>query len=85
MRLRTEKKIEFLKNEFPDFEIVELWEHDWDNFCRENSLNFENPKKTLNIRHALYGGRTNALTLYHKCQQNEKFFYYDFISLYPAV
>ena len=85
LRLRTEKKIEFLKKEYPEFEIVEIWEHEWDKLCTSESLKFENPKQSMNIREALYGGRTNAIKLYHKCKNDEKIFYYDFTSLYPAV
>ena len=85
LRLRTETKIKYLKSVLPDFKIEEIWEHDWDKFCIEHSLNIQAPKESLNIREALYGGRTNAFRLYYKCLPNEKIFYYDFTSLYPAV
>ena len=39
----------------------------------------------LEPRDALYGGRTNASKLYHKCQQDEKIPYSDFTTLYPHV
>ncbi|KAK5650288.1 hypothetical protein RI129_001317 [Pyrocoelia pectoralis] len=40
----------------------------------------------LNPRDAFYGGRTNASTLYHKCDGiSEKIMYYDVCSLYPYV
>ena len=39
----------------------------------------------LNPRDALFGGRTNAFKLYHKCEAGEKIKYYDFTSLYPFV
>jgi hypothetical protein len=39
----------------------------------------------LNPRDAFFGGRTNAVKLYHKCNQNEKIRYVDFTSLYPWV
>lgn len=37
----------------------------------------------LNPRDAFYGGRTNAVKLYHVTQEGEKIHYYDFTSLYP--
>ncbi|KAK5650251.1 hypothetical protein RI129_001280 [Pyrocoelia pectoralis] len=40
----------------------------------------------LNPRDAFFGGRTNASTLYYKCDGiNEKILYYDVCSLYPFV
>ena len=42
-------------------------------------------KSSLKPRDALFGGRTNSIKLYHKCQTNEKIKYYDFTSLYPYV
>ena len=35
--------------------------------------------------HALYGGRTNASKLYHRCEGDEQIKYVDFTSLYPHV
>ena len=54
--MRTAAKIKFLKSEYPDFEIIEIWSHDWHKLCKKENLNFETPKETLNPRHALYGG-----------------------------
>ena len=45
----------------------------------------EDLKSSLKPRDALFGGRTNAAKLYHKCSDNEKIRYYDFTSLYPFV
>ena len=39
----------------------------------------------LNPRDAFYGGRTNALKLYHKCGPGEQILYYDFCSLHPYM
>ncbi len=36
-------------------------------------------------RDALFGGRTNAFKLYHKCKANENIKYIDYTSLYPYV
>ena len=39
----------------------------------------------LEPRDALYGGRTNASKLYHRCEGDEQIKYVDFTSLYPPV
>jgi len=36
-------------------------------------------------REAFFGGRTNAIRLYHKCKPGEKIKYVDVCSLYPWV
>ena len=41
--------------------------------------------ESIKIRDAYYGGRTNALCLYKKFENNEKGHYVDFCSLYPDV
>ena len=46
----------------------------------------ENAKQqNINIRDALFGGRTEGFKSYHKCGKGEKIFYYDVVSLYPTV
>ena len=85
IRKRTETKINYLKSEYPDYEIVEIWGHDWHKLCKKENLYFDTPKKILNPRVALYGGRTNALVLNYLCRPWEKIHYFDFCSLYPAV
>jgi hypothetical protein len=73
----------------PGFKIVEIWGHDWeelkkntdiDEFIRKEEINLP-----LNPRASLYGGRTNALKLYHKCAGGEQIKYIDYTSLYPHV
>ena len=39
----------------------------------------------LNNREALYGGRTEALCLHHKIDENETIEYCDVMSLYPYI
>jgi hypothetical protein len=39
----------------------------------------------LKPRDALFGGRTNAATLYYQCKEHEMIKYFDFTSLYPYV
>lgn len=90
LKKRTEKKINRIKNIYPNYELIEMYEHDWDKLCRESAdiidwLKDYKFNDSLNPRASLYGGRTNALVLFHECKKNEKIFYYDFCSLYPAV
>ncbi len=46
--------------------------------------NYDAPER-LNPRDSLFGGRTNALKLYHKASEDERISYVDFTSLYPFV
>ena len=32
-----------------------------------------------------FGGRTEGFKSYHKCNEHQKVFYYDVVSLYPTV
>ena len=87
---RTQKRKNFLKKFLPDFEIIEIWEHSWDKMCKEDQCLMDFLKtykfdENLEPRASLYGGRTNCLWLYYLCREGEKIFYYDFMSLYPAV
>ena len=45
-------------------------------------LNIQDP---INIRDAYFGGRTNALVLYKKCEAKQEAGYVDFTSLYPDI
>ena len=47
--------------------------------------NICNISEPINPRDALFGGRTNALKLHHKCKPDEQIKYCDFTSLYPYV
>ncbi|XP_052681401.1 uncharacterized protein LOC128162281 [Crassostrea angulata] len=69
------------------YQVVSIWEHDFDMEMKKNSdlrgfvdyLNFQDP---LNPREALYGGRTNATRLF--CTEGDMR-YVDVCSLYPFV
>ena len=39
----------------------------------------------INIRDALYGGRTEATKTYYRIKEGEKIHYVDVISLYPYI
>ncbi|XP_066437431.1 uncharacterized protein [Eleutherodactylus coqui] len=67
-----------------------LWEHEWREMIETNSdlqaflLKMQFPVP-LEPRDALYGGRTNAIKLYHRLADGETINYYDFTSLYPFI
>ena len=73
------------------FEVEEMWECDWNKIKNElkpeikEELEQEAKDQCITIRDALFGGRTEAFKTYHKCNEDEKIFYYDVVSLYPTV
>lgn len=84
------QRIVEIKQLMPDHKIVQMWECDFkekmksDNDLRSfvEANQYVNP---INPRDSLFGGRTNAIKIYKKCEQNEKIKYVDFKSLYPYV
>ena len=86
----TQKKIQFLRDK--GYKVVEMWECQWNKLKQERkdikefveALDLVEP---LEPRDAFYGGRTNAIQLYHKASEDlgEHIKYYDFTSLYPWV
>ena len=60
---------------------IEIWEHEW-NIIKNNFKTDTVPG--IRIRDALFGGRTNAFTLFYEIEDNEEIHYVDFTSLYPA-
>lgn len=72
--------------------VTVIWECEWASLKRHNAsvkafmATYKKPER-LNPREALFGGRTNAMKLYHKvsAENDEKIRYYDFTSLYPMV
>ena len=71
------------------YKVVEMWE------CQLKKALKDSPKMKefidsleevapLDPRDALFGGRTNATKLYHKCEGQEKIAYKDVCSLYPC-
>lgn len=42
-------------------------------------------QKSINVRDAIYGGRTEVFKSFHEIKQGEKIRYLDFTSLYPYV
>jgi hypothetical protein len=90
-----QSKIDIIKRYFQH--VVIIWEHEWDEmreadiniqefcFTAQYSLIKELKAPCINLRTALFGGRTNAAKLYHKCVEGERIMYKDIVSLYPYV
>ena len=83
-------RIEFIKNNMPDYKLVEMWECTWDKLAKydESVVNYMETlqlPEPMNVRDSLYGGRTQAFKLYHKCTTDEKIKYIDYTSLYPYI
>ncbi|XP_071503405.1 uncharacterized protein [Diadema antillarum] len=72
------------------YTVVTMWECQFRKMMKEDlavanfvdALQFQEP---LQPREAFYGGRTNALKLYHRVQNDERIKYVDVCSLYPWV
>ena len=84
----TVGKIEYLRCQ--GYNVVEVWECDVRRELEQNEemrYYFDHYRiaESLEPRHALYGGRTNAAKLHHCCQGDEQIRYVDFTSLYPHV
>ena len=70
------------------YQVVEMWSCQWEEQKKKNpeiAAFVKNLalKDRMNPRDAFFGGRTNAATLYHRCEDGEVIKYYDFTSLYP--
>lgn len=87
----TQDKMRFLKKH--NYTVVTMWECTWNQLKQDrpdvaayvrDELHLSSP---LDPRDAFYGGRTNAIKLYHKVDvsKGETIRYYDFTSLYPWV
>lgn len=84
LRKKTEDNVEQLRS--LGYSVIEMWEHDFllqkkEDVELKTFLLTHNLQDRLNPRDAFFGGRTNAVKLYH--EGNTK--YVDFTSLYPWV
>ena len=87
------RRIDIIKNSQINNEkvnLVEIWEHEWDSMCKEDPEVKEYILKNeikcpLSPREAFFGGRTEAIKLYHEVKEDEKINYVDYTSLYPYV
>ncbi len=89
LRRRSDNKLNVLRDTY-NLKVVTIWECMWEK-AKQNDpdvmafmSNYSAPER-LNPRDSLFGGRTNALKLYHKTGEDECVSYLDFTSLYPFV
>ena len=71
-----------------DYHVVVMWQCEWDQLKQDDEYLRSLVKSfdlvpRLKPRDAFYGGRTNAIKLYHQAEHGEKVHYLDFTSLYP--
>jgi len=89
LSIRTSERLAYLRQELK-MEVRTMWE------CRFNALlelneNLQRINASCEIlprldpRDAFYGGRTNAVRLYHEASGSKKIGYVDICSLYPMV
>ena len=73
------------------FQVVEMWEHDWNKLKRDKEVKKyiehvdSHAVTPLDPRDAFFGGRTDARKLYYKFKEGEVGKYVDICSLYPSV
>ena len=72
------------------YNIVSIWSCDWKDQKKsdemvQNLLKEIHVEDPISLRDCYFGGRTNGLTLHKVFKENEKGYYVDFTSLYPAV
>ena len=89
MREQFRIKVTALKKDF-GLGVVVMWECEWarqktSDVALQTFLTTLKLQSRIEPRDSLYGGRTNAIKLYHKTEPGEKIRYYDFTSLYPTV
>ena len=85
--VRTLEQTEQLKEQ--GYKVVEMWECEWNkiknNLPNKSNLEEQARHQHIDVRKAFFGGRTEGFKTYHKCNDKEKIFYYDIVSLYPTV
>ncbi len=89
LRRQTDNKLDVLRKSY-NLKVFTMWDCQWIK-AKQNDpdviafmSNYDAPER-LNPRDSLFGGRTNALKLYHKASEDERILYVDFTSLYPFV
>ena len=72
------------------YHVKEMWECEWNRKIQTEPrinefIEWLDIVTPLNPREAFFGGRTNAIKLYHKVKDGEQINYSDMISLYPCA
>ena len=86
---QTMSRLRYLREEL-NLEVRVIWECEFRNRLREEPhlqiLSEElDLLPRLDPRQSFYGGRTNAMKLYHEAKNGKKIGYVDICSLYPMV
>ena len=75
--------------ELQGYKVESIWGCEWDELKKTlpNKAEIETAARQQNIkpRQALCGGRTEAFKSHVKCNEHQKIFYLDVVSLYPTV
>ena len=85
----TYKRLESLKEQ--GYPVVVMWECEFDQRCQKDPAyktrveRFYHGQEPIQPREALFGGRTNAIRLYHEVDNDQEIKYVDICSLYPYV
>ena len=83
----TARRKELLEKQ--GYRVDDMWECEWNELKKTipNRLEIEQKARdqSINVRDALFGGRTEAFKSYYKCNENEKIYHFDVVSLYPTV
>ncbi|XP_054280097.1 uncharacterized protein LOC128998123 [Macrosteles quadrilineatus] len=92
LHLRYERTIERTGRIRQQFDVIDMWECEFDDLKKKNKLQYLINIPILNTiplnpRDAFYGGRTGNSKTYYKCkkEEGEQIFYVDIFSLYPWV
>lgn len=89
LRAQTDHKLETLEK-IHGLNVEYIWVCEWADAKNNDPavitfMQTYSATKRLNPRDALFGGRTNALKLHHKTEDDETIKYVDFVSLYPSM
>ena len=84
---RTEERKQLLIK--AGYTVNEIWECEWHEIKKtidnKYQIEVQAREQNINVRDALFGGRTEAFKSWVKCNENQKIFYDDVTSLYPTV
>jgi hypothetical protein len=72
------------------YNIVEMWECEWNKIkhnlnSKKKQIEGQARQQTINIRDALFGGRTEGFKRHVTCKDDQKIFGFDVVSFYPIV
>ena len=87
-RMATLTKKKFLEGQGLRYKCI--WEHEFKTLLAENEVALSlidrlDVEGRLVPRDAFYGGRTEAFSMWHRCEVGERICYKDFISLYSSM